>query len=272
MCELFAVNARRARLVNDPLAEFFADSPKHPHGWGLAWHRDDGSLWIDKEPLPAHSSEYLRYLLRAPIRTSWLVAHIRNANRGRVTFENCHPFKMQDTLGTTWVFAHNGTILNESDEFAALSSKQRGATDSERVLLYILDALSDAAAASGHALDQEARFALIAQLAAKLSRGNKLNFMLSDGCYTYVHTNTEQATLWQHLDKGVATICTRPLLGSVKGAWTPLPQCRLLAFCNGELVAESQQHDASIDNDEFLRIIAREQEAEGTYPSIPAFL
>ena len=90
MCELYAIDSKWPVRANAGLAEFFEDSPFHPHGWGLAWH-EGTRFQLHKEPLTAVDSNYLAYLLDEPIRAERLVAHIRNATRGVASFENSHP-------------------------------------------------------------------------------------------------------------------------------------------------------------------------------------
>ena len=87
MCEIFAICSRRPVNANMRLREFYAHSVDHPHGWGLAWREED-SIQVFKESLPAIDSNYLRYLLEEPIRASQLVGHIRNATKGIVSIHN----------------------------------------------------------------------------------------------------------------------------------------------------------------------------------------
>ena len=60
-----------------------------------------------KESLPAIDSNYLRAILDKPIRATQLIGHIRNATKGIVSIQNCHPFIGNDEMGTEWVIAHN---------------------------------------------------------------------------------------------------------------------------------------------------------------------
>lgn len=75
-------------------------------GFGLGWYNHD----IDLEPglfksiQPAWNDENLKHLA-AKIRTNCFFGHIRSANIGGITQQNCHPFKFQN-----FISMHNGTI------------------------------------------------------------------------------------------------------------------------------------------------------------------
>ena len=69
------------------------------------------------------------------------LAHIRLATIGNVEQDNCHPFTAVDNSGRTWTLIHNGTIF-ESDNIGKYVFLQKGETDSERILLYIVDSIN----------------------------------------------------------------------------------------------------------------------------------
>lgn len=246
MCELFALNAREPVAVNDLLGEFYAHSVKHPHGWGLAWRDGDHDEHINvlKEPIPAVESEFLHQTLASPLPARHLVGHIRRATHGACAMCNCHPFIGTDISGTTWIMAHNGVMLNES-LLAGYDNWECGQTDSERVMMFLLDVLEEATIRAGRPLDFKGRFTTLAGAVDSLSNGNKLNLILDDGTYTYVHTNTVECTLFMQYDGGRAVVSTQAL-GT--GGWLPVPKRRLIAFRDGQLVAISSAHEKSFSN------------------------
>ena len=63
MCELFGFSASEPHLITSELKEFFSHSTKHPDGWGLVVF-DKGNFSVEKEPLPAYKSEYLKARLQ----------------------------------------------------------------------------------------------------------------------------------------------------------------------------------------------------------------
>ena len=229
MCEILAVNAARSVRANDHLHEFFPDSVWHPHGWGLAW-RDGGKVRLHKEPVRAIDSELLARLLEADICSSMLVAHIRNATRGAMAYENCHPFLVGDATGRTWIVAHNGTVLSDAliEPFRAV---QEGTTDSERLALFLMSRIDEAVATKGGSLSPDERFTVLDKAIVDLAPGNKLNLVLDDGELTYVHTNTSRASLYHRLGAGQALLCSRP----IGDGWQPIPSCQLVAYRDGEV-------------------------------------
>ena len=225
MCELFAINALRPVKANDHLRLFYQDSVEHPHGWGLSW-RENENVYLYKEELRAIDSEYLDRLLDDPVRSTNVVAHIRQATRGKLTYNNCHPFMREDAMGTRWVIAHNGTILDNrlTDGYGAFAA---GDTDSEQAVIYLVDQLDDCIVHKGSLLTFGERFVVLTRAIEKLSAHNKLNLLLDDGEYTYVHTNTVEPTLYVRVVGDAAFICTRPQGDGV--GWEPLPQNRHVA-------------------------------------------
>ncbi|MBQ9006450.1 MAG: class II glutamine amidotransferase [Atopobiaceae bacterium] len=248
MCEIFAICSRRPVNANMRLREFYAHSVDHPHGWGLAWREED-SIQVFKESLPAIDSNYLRYLLEEPIRASQLVGHIRNATKGIVSIQNCHPFIGNDETGTEWVIAHNGTIIN-SALIQGYDELEIGQTDSEQVVLFLMDLLNEAALRNGGHLDFSERFVVLSHAFASLSVENKLNLVLNDGTYTYVHTNTVRDTLFSSQVGQTTYFCTVPLNDG--GDWKPVLHCRLIAYRDGQMVRVAAAHNYYFDDDGYL--------------------
>ena len=252
MCELYAINSRRPVRANDHLRVFFRDSVEHPHGWGLSW-REGPRVFLNKEELRAIDSSFLAYLLEEPIRSTNVVAHIRQATMGVLTYNNCHPFMREDLFGCRWVIAHNGTILDDRllDGYGALAV---GDTDSEQVVIYLVDMLDDLAERKGAPLTFGERFVVLSHAVEELSRSNKLNLVIDDGEYTYVHTNTVRPTLYVRTSGGTAFFCTRPLPDGQD--WQELPNNRLIAYREGRMARIGARHDHSIDDEEYLRAVA----------------
>ena len=252
MCELYAINSRRPVRANDHLRLFFRDSVHHPHGWGLSW-REGERVLLHKEELRALDSNYLSLLLDEPVRSAHVVAHIRNATKGTLAYNNCHPFVRRDQMGRRWVVAHNGTILDDRltscyEAFAA------GDTDSEQVVIYLIDELDDLIERTGAPLTFGERFVVLSHAVEELSRSNKLNLVIDDGTYTYVHTNTVEPTLYARVSGGAVHVCTRPLDDG--GAWEALPQNRLIAYREGRMERMGARHEHSIDEAAYFASIS----------------
>lgn len=237
MCELFGVTANRRVKINDLLKIFFGHSNEHRNGWGLAF-LDDNSVSIEKEPTRASDSLYLKNRLTGRIETSRCMAHIRRATVGDVCFSNTHPFTKRDEAGRTWVLVHNGTIF-ESSILSAYQYTQEGTTDSERILLYIVDQMNKHYISELNGFDANERIQLIEKIIRRLAPENKLNIMLYDGDYFYVHKN-ERETLYKSEKNGSVIFSTHPLQDS---GWEEVPQNQLLVYKDGILVHTGQKHD-----------------------------
>lgn len=237
MCELFAINARSPQVANDYLRTFYSHSVEHPDGWGLSW-RENGAIRLVKEPVRAVDSQLLAELLEQPLAARNMVGHIRKATHGIHSYENCHPFVEEDVLGTEWCVAHNGIVVND-DLLAGYTNWETGQTDSECVVLFLLDVLEEAERRNNGRLDFDLAFYALAAAISQLSVGNLLNLVISDGTCTYVHTNSPTPTL-HYLQKDEAVIVsTQPL---DDGPWQPVPSRRLVAFCEGQLVRMAPEH------------------------------
>ena len=237
MCELFGVTANRRVKINDLLKKFYSHSAEHRNGWGMAF-LDDDSVSIEKEPAKASASMYLRNRLTGRIETARFMAHIRKATVGDVSFSNTHPFMKRDEAGRTWVLVHNGTIF-ESPIISAYQYEQEGATDSERILLYIVAQMNKHYISDFNDFDANERIRLIEKIIKRLAPENKLNIMLYDGDYFYVHKN-EEGTLFKSEHSGSVIFSTHPLQES---GWEEVPQNQLLVYKDGELVHTGERHE-----------------------------
>ncbi|MCD8040837.1 MAG: class II glutamine amidotransferase [Clostridia bacterium] len=235
MCEIFGLCASRSVRVNDYLKEFFSHSNKHPNGWGLAL-LDGNTAQIEREPIQASKSYYLHERLSADVSGKNIFAHIRFATIGDMEYNNCHPFTEKDDSGRLWTLVHNGTIFGY-DKLNGYTYVQKGQTDSERVLLYIVDEINNTERQRGR-LNAKERFELLDGIFADMSAGNKLNALLYDGEYMYVHSNYENSLYFQQTEGGVV-FATSPL---GKGKWQLMPITTLTAYSGGEKVFTGRRH------------------------------
>lgn len=250
MCELFGVSASRPVPVNALLQEFFSHSDKHPNGWGLATFHGGGAS-IEKEPVQASKSGYLKERLQHRMEAASLLAHIRFATIGNMEYRNCHPFVKRDGSGRCWTLIHNGTIF----DYPALSPYQylqEGETDSERILFFLVDQINQRQAAAGRPLEAAERFRLIDALLADMSKGNKLNLMFYDGECMYVHTNYANS-LYVQEERGCAVICTVPLK---QGVWNQMPFTALCVYRDGTRIYQGAPHgNEYVDNDRNMQYL-----------------
>jgi glutamine amidotransferase len=250
MCELFAFSGKREFEINDYLSEFYSHSDMHPHGWGLAT-MDGIEVQIEKETIQATKSNYLKERLAVPVRGKTVFAHIRYATIGNVERTNCHPYTKKDLSGRRWTMIHNGTIF-DYPELNRYFKVQEGQTDSERILLHIVDLINDEIIGKGRELTDEERFNVLDNLVVSLSKGNKLNLILYDGEVLYVHTN-QKDTLHYHKGEEEIVFSTHPLTDE---RWAKVPFTQLLAYREDTLVTRGTVHgNEYIETEEDLKFL-----------------
>lgn len=236
MCELFSISSVNKVTPNALLREFFGHSVRHPNGWGMAVFYGN-AVSLEKEPMPAYRSIYLKERLHSEFEVHNMIAHIRLATRGNLEYENCHPFVMRDNFDRTWTLAHNGTIFDcpALDGYVHIQS---GFTDSERILCHIITLINERQTQANRSLTAEERFALIDQVACQLAPRNKLNLLIYDSEQFYVHTNYANSLYVKQTD-GTAVFSTVPL---DKNGWQPVPFTTMLAYRDGQQIFSGTNH------------------------------
>lgn len=253
MCELFGVSSSVMVNANEYMKTFVSHSENHPHGWGLALLMGN-FVSVEKEPVKASCSIYLRERLKFDLSVKDMFAHIRLATRGVMDYVNCHPFVKRDNEDRVWVLVHNGTIFDYPPLNKYIQARQ-GQTDSEWVLLYIVDQIDICQRQKGRPLNGQERFSLIEELIEKMSVGNKLNILLYDGEYIYVHTNYRESLFVKNTGK-TAYFATVPL---DEWGWEPLPFTTLLAYKDGKEVRRGKCHgNEYIYNEKDMQMILSE--------------
>lgn len=236
MCELFAVSLKRKINLNSYLKEFYSHSNEHPCGWGMV-NLDEAVPQIEKEAKKAIESDYLKTRLQEDISSANFLAHIRKATIGDIDISNNHPFVKTDKSGRTWIQIHNGTIF-ESKEVNRFQKVQEGTTDSERILLYIVDEMNQFIENHG-ALSEEERFYILNQAILKITPGNKVNLIIYDGENYYVHKNHEGSLFVKKCEEG-SIFSTTPLDDE---EWEAVPMNCLQMYREGELIREGTVHE-----------------------------
>lgn len=250
MCELFGVCSQNSGILNDYLKEFYSHSVRHPHGWGLAVLEGREAV-IEKEPIQATKSNYLKERLSLPISAKTAFAHIRYATIGNVEYQNCHPYTLKDHTGRRWTMIHNGTIF-EYPPLNKYVGLQTGDTDSERILMYLVEKINEGERQAKRELTAEERFAVLDSIFSAMSKGNKLNFLIYDGELMYVHTNYADS-LYVLEKNGGMFFSTQPLS---REDWQKVPFTTLLAYQDGKLVLKGTDHgNEYVDSEENLKFL-----------------
>lgn len=233
MCELFGVSSAENVAVNSYLKTFMSHSTEHPHGWGMAVFYGD-AVSLEKEPQTAFKSSYLQSRLAHPFMVKNMIAHIRLATKGKMSYENCHPFVKRTISDRCFTLAHNGTLFDMAglEEFRF---KAEGSTDSELLLASIIYEMDQA----GGDLPAKDRFALVDRIVLEHTEGNKVNLLLYDGEMMYVHTN--MAGTLHYSERGKTVLFSTVPLDD--GEWKPVPMMQLQAWKEGRLIYEGTKHN-----------------------------
>lgn len=252
MCELFGINATKDCQINEYLKEFFSHSSAHPHGWGLAC-MEENQIQLEKEPMQASRSNYLKERLTVPVLVKNAFAHIRYATIGNVEYRNCHPYTRKDKNGRTWTLVHNGTIF-DYEPLNQYVTVQTGDTDSERILYYVVDRVNQREKELERKMDEQERFSLLDSIIVQMAKGNKLNLLLYDGELCYVHTNYVN-TLYELEKENQVLFATVPLS---KELWKPVTFTTLLAYRKGHRVFTGTNHgNEYMHNEENMKLLYR---------------
>ncbi|MDE6530042.1 MAG: class II glutamine amidotransferase [Lachnospiraceae bacterium] len=249
MCELFGVSSQRKLELNELLWEFFSHGVNHPNGWGMAFFYGN-AVSLEKQPESSHKSVYLKQRLQSRVEADNMIAHIRLATRGNITYENSHPFVMRDNSDRTWTLAHNGTIF-DCDLLNPFAHVQQGQTDSERILSYIVSQVNEAIKKKKE-LSQQERFELVDKVICEITPENKVNLLLYDGDLMYVHTNYKNS-LYSCQKDGAVVMSTTPLDHHV---WECVPMNTLIAYQDGKQVLTGQNHkNEFFETEEKMRLL-----------------
>ena len=238
MCEIFCFNSNTPKQINECLECFYNHSEDHPHGWGLATMKSNEFV-IRKEPIKATCSQNLKDILSHPVVGKNVFAHIRLATVGEIISPNCHPFIEADDNNRSWMLIHNGTIF-DYPELDKYTDKENGDTDSERILLYIIDKINEFESSKGAPSTIKERFNLLTDIVEDLSKNNKLNLMVYDGDLTYIHSNMRNSLYYLKSDEGFLVAST-PLNDDEN--WKEVELNKLFGLIDGNIIFESEEHE-----------------------------
>jgi glutamine amidotransferase len=246
MCQMFVVTADKPIDISEKLKSFFHKSSIHKHGWGCADFSGD-KIFIKRENIPAYKSGVAQAMADGHFEVKNAFFHLRYATVGAVEQENVHPFVKADDCGRAWSIVHNGTIFRSAavDRFF---HNQAGSTDTERLLLYIVECVNRSIAERKRGLDGQERFDLVEKILVSLALdGNKLNVAIYDGEFFYIHANSRSGSsalgeagrrdfLYELDDNGAKFFATSPLDFNL---WRPVELNSVSAYQNGRLVKKS---------------------------------
>lgn len=255
MCELLGMSANVPTDICfsfSGLMERGGRTGPHKDGWGITFYEGKGCRSF-KDPLPSCDSEVARLVRNYPIKSTAVISHIRQANRGRVCLENTHPFVRQ-LWGRNWTFAHNGQLTGYNQHLPIRYHKPIGNTDSERAFCYLLDQLFIKYQTAPR--NWASAFRYVARLCHGIRELGIYNMLLTDGVYVLayctnnLHYITRRAPFGEaHLIDAemkvdfqkettpndiVTVIATRPLTNNEQ--WHKMQPGEFALFKNGVLI------------------------------------
>ncbi|MGW5957952.1 class II glutamine amidotransferase [Methylorubrum thiocyanatum] len=203
MCELLGMSANvptDIRFSFAALARRGGETGPHADGWGITFYEGRGCRSFH-DPEPSARSELAKLLRRYPIKSRIVVAHVRKANRGRVSLENTHPFS-RELWGRRWTFAHNGQLKGVK-RLPLGRFEPVGTTDSEHAFCWMLSQLQERFSKAPRAATLEAA---IAEYALTLSELGVFNMLLTDSRVLYAHCGKRLCYLTRRAPFGTATL------------------------------------------------------------------
>lgn len=193
MCELFGMSARHPATVNLSLDAFSHHGSRrglNKDGWGIALYQGR-DVRLVKEPAPAEGSDCVRFIEGHAMPSPLVIAHIRHATLGAISYANTHPFA-RELGGRMHTFAHNGKVEELDAKADSRLGRARfrpiGETDSERLFCELLARLEPLWLAP-EPPTLRARRDVIEVFAAEARERGIVNFLYADGDALFVHSH-----------------------------------------------------------------------------------
>ena len=232
MCEVYGFCGSVPTKLNKYTDEFWTHARIHRDGFGYLL-ADKNELYVN----PDSAENHLEKLFKKNFTSKLALCHIRFKTHGPATVENCHPFVKTDSHGTKWSLVHNG-FIDDSLVVAALGTLQKGETDSERILLAIVEAVNytyEHTWVNDKDEFLKLMYDRISIALTGLSTLGKTNLIFTDNLTNnmYVYMNSPNTLFYLKTDKGIHISTTK--LSNEE--WKPVAPYMLQVFNNGELVA-----------------------------------
>lgn len=254
MCELLGMSTDAPTDICFSFTELMARggaTGPHRDGWGIVFYEGKG-IRSFHDPQPSHNSEIAKLIRNYPIRSCNVIGHIRQANAGKVSLENTHPFT-RELWGRNWVFAHNGQF-KAVKQFPLGRFLPIGSTDSEHAFCWLMGQLDQAYSQFPTRVAEMQR--QLKGWCDELRALGVCNLIFSDSTYTYAYCTTKLCWLTRRPPFGEATlkdadvtldfklkdtqvtagtvIATEPLTDNEE--WTAMQPGEFIVFKKGEVV------------------------------------
>ena len=190
MCELLGMSANVPTDICFSFAGLMrrggATGP-HQDGWGISFFEDGKGVREFKDSGASCHSELAKFVKHYPIKSHIVLSHIRQANSGKVSLANTHPFS-REMWGFPWVYVHNGQLKGIKkkplDGYLPI-----GTTDSEYALCYLMGELKQQF--PSYPKSTSKLFRAIFDLFTEINEMGVFNVLLSDSKYLYCYCSTK---------------------------------------------------------------------------------
>ncbi|TLU61327.1 class II glutamine amidotransferase [Thalassotalea litorea] len=220
MCELLAMSANVPTDIVfsfSGLIERGGKTGPHKDGWGITFYEGKGCRTF-RDPLPSATSRVARLVKEYPIKSEAVICHIRQANVGKVSLENTHPFVRQ-LWGRNITFAHNGQLKDYQDALETSWHEAVGESDSEQIFCFILEQLMNK---FGREKPQtEELFKTLTALCQTINQYGVFNTILSDGEFVFCYCDTKLHWITRRAPFGPAKLIDTEMLVDFKEETTP---------------------------------------------------
>ncbi|MBF7731555.1 class II glutamine amidotransferase [Pseudomonas sp. N040] len=225
MCELLGMSAN---VPTDIVFSFTGLMQRggrtgpHRDGWGIAFYEGRG-LRLFQDPAASSESEVARLVQRYPIKSQTVIGHIRQANVGKVSLANTHPF-VRELWGRNWCFAHNGQLA----DFQPAPGFYRavGDTDSETAFC---DLLNRVRLAFPEPVPVEQLLPVLVDSCAGYRGHGVFNCLLSDGDWLFSFCSSKLACITRRAPFGAAQLKDAELTVDFHAETTPTDVVTVLA-------------------------------------------
>ena len=254
MCELLGMSANTPTDICfsfSGLMQRGGRTGPHSDGWGIVFYEGAGVREF-RDPHPSCESEIARLVRNYPIKSDIVISHIRQANAGRVSLENTHPFT-REFWGRNWTFAHNGQLKGIKKK-PLCYYRPVGTTDSEYAFCWLMCKLRERFPKPSARPATLRRY--IHTLALELRELGVFNMLLTDSKHLYCFCSTklswitrkapfEKATLKDDSlsvdfkkvtteNDVVTVVATEPL--TTNESWNIMKSGELIVFREGQVV------------------------------------
>ena len=194
----------------------------HRDGWGIAFYEGRG-LRLFQDPAASSESEVARLVQRYPIKSETVIGHIRQANVGRVSLANTHPF-VRELWGRNWCFAHNGQLTDFQPQTGFY--RPVGDTDSEAAFC---DVLNQVRQAFPEPVAVDVLLPELVAASARFSQQGVFNCLLSNGDWLFSFCSTKLVCITRRAPFGPAQLKDAELTVDFTAETTPTDVVTVIA-------------------------------------------